>query len=395
MKRTAKLTDKMVAKLLPDGKSELIVWDTELKGFGIRLRDTGAKTWFFKKGDKAKWSLGDATSRPISEAKAEAFYISSEIAAGRTPPKKARSSKPRVAELMEAYMKDHVAARCDEKTAYDYRQLLDNHVFPALGSKLVDEVVPRDIDLLLAAMKDTPSAANKTIALIKAAFAKGMRWGIRTPALGNPCTGAQMFETKGREEYLEAWEFQILLEEMDKITTEPNRYPAGQCLRLLATTGCRRDEIRALLWPWIDWDRSKIAWPDTKTGAGHLHLNTAAVSILRQVQAHYADDPKEHVFRGLDGDIELPQATLYRAWRVVKARAVARGVDKARLDRLRPHDLRHSFASLGLSHGLTLEDVGRLLRHRDTRSTKRYARHLPSREIALAAQATDFLPIGQ
>lgn len=295
--------------------------------------------------------------------------------------------------MLETYMKDHVEPRCGVTTRADYRRLIDKHLGPTLGAKLVDEVVPRDIDQLLAGMKDTPFAANKSVALLKAAMSKAMRWGIRSPALGNPCTGALMYEVRGREEYLEAWELQILMQEMTRIVSERNRYYAGTCLLLLSLTGCRRDELRALEWAWIDWDRGKIAWPDTKTGAGHLHLNPAALKVLEQARARNGTEKQPHVFQGLDPSIPLPQATLYRAWGLVKKRATERGVDSARLERLRPHDLRHSFATLGLSHGLTLEDVGRLLRHRDTRSTKRYARHLPSREITLAAKATEFLPV--
>lgn len=39
----------------------------------------------------------------------------------------------------------------------------------------------------------------------------------------------------------------------------------------------------------------------------------------------------------------------------------------------RPHDLRHSFASLGLSAGHGLDVLGQLLGHTSTQSTRRYA----------------------
>jgi integrase len=392
MAKRVKLTDKMVKAAVSDGKSEVCIWDEEVKGFALRIRETGGKSWFLKRGE-GRWSLGDANDRKVSDARAEAMAIVAEIAAGRVPGKKPKPQKPRVNDMMRVYMDEHAIGRCSESTQADYQRIIDLHINPVIGTKLVDNVVPRDIDAILLAMKDTPSAANKTISLLKASFAKAMRWGLRSSALGNPCKGAQMHDMNGREEYLEEWELRILLESMDEVAQRTNRWHACQCLKTLAMTGCRRDEIRDLKWSWVDWDRNRINWPTTKTGEGHLTLNVAAISVLRGVQSHDEAHPTKHVFRGEDRKLTLPKSTLYRAWAEVKALAAARGVDPARMKRLRPHDLRHSFATLGLSHGLSLEDVGKLLRHRDTRSTKRYARHLPSAEIALAERSVQFLPV--
>lgn len=55
------------------------------------------------------------------------------------------------------------------------------------------------------------------------------------------------------------------------------------------------------------------------------------------------------------------------------------GVAADRIASMRPHDLRHSFATLALSSGLPISDVGRLLRHRNGKSTARYAKHLTFR----------------
>lgn len=51
------------------------------------------------------------------------------------------------------------------------------------------------------------------------------------------------------------------------------------------------------------------------------------------------------------------------------------------------HDLRHSFASAALSAGLTLAQIGELLGHKSTQTTKRYA-HLVEEAATAAATAT-------
>lgn len=390
--RKLKLTDKVATATAAPDSGELIIWDTDAKGFGVRIRATGGRSWFFKRGDY-RLALGSVDARKCATARAEAQHMIAELAAGRKPGRKARTAKPTVASLMETYMTDHVSTRRSASTVRDYQRVIDNHIIPRLGTKAVDDVEARDVDRLLADMRDKPAAANKTAALLKAAMQRGMRWGIRTPALGNPCNGAEFHDSSSHEEYLEQWELRILMDAMDELSVRKNRWYAGQALKLLSVSGCRRDEIRSLRWSWIDWDRGRIDWPSTKTGAGHLIINRAAVAILKGIMDRDDGRLKEHVFCGLDRSLELPKATLYRMWSEVKDLAASRGVDAKRLARLRPHDLRHSFATLGLSHGLSLEDVGKLLRHRDSRSTKRYARHLPSRELTLAAQAVEFLPV--
>ena len=44
-----KLTQKAIAALvLPEGKTDHIEWDSDLPGFGIRIRAGGARTWIYQ-----------------------------------------------------------------------------------------------------------------------------------------------------------------------------------------------------------------------------------------------------------------------------------------------------------------------------------------------------------
>jgi len=55
------------------------------------------------------------------------------------------------------------------------------------------------------------------------------------------------------------------------------------------------------------------------------------------------------------------------------------------------HDLRHSFASAGISAGLTLPQIGELLGHSDTRTTSRYAHLMDDMAASAANKAAEFL----
>ena len=67
---------------------------------------------------------------------------------------------------------------------------------------------------------------------------------------------------------------------------------------------------------------------------------------------------------------------LNAAWQVVR--------EKAELEDVRVHDLRHSFASRALALGYDLTMIGRLLGHRQHQTTARYA-HLARHSVKTVA----------
>ena len=75
---------------------------------------------------------------------------------------------------------------------------------------------------------------------------------------------------------------------------------------------------------------------------------------------------KEKTLKRIRGDCEgAPLMNLQKPWRRIRKRA---GLDDVRL-----HDLRHSFASVAVSGGLSLPMIGRLLGHYNVATTHRYA----------------------
>jgi len=61
--------------------------------------------------------------------------------------------------------------------------------------------------------------------------------------------------------------------------------------------------------------------------------------------------------------------------------------ERLRLNDLRIHDLRHSFASIAVSGGDSLYLVGKVLGHRQSRTTERYA-HLKDDPLRAVADRT-------
>jgi site-specific recombinase XerD len=78
---------------------------------------------------------------------------------------------------------------------------------------------------------------------------------------------------------------------------------------------------------------------------------------------------------GESGHLEEPKM----AWANILKRAGLTGV--------RIHDLRHTFASMAVSHGVALAAVGAILGHKDSRTTDRYA-HLSTEAKKISMDTT-------
>jgi integrase len=146
-------------------------------------------------------------------------------------------------------------------------------------------------------------------------------------------------------------------------------------MRLLLLTGCRLREILHLCWDEVDFERGLLLLPDSKTGRKTVILNAPALALL-------SDAPRLGVYV-IAGDKagakdEKPRSDLKKPWAAVTKRA--------KLDNLRIHDLRHSFASFGAGGGMGLPIIGKLLGHTQAATTARYA-HLDADPLRRASNA--------
>lgn len=390
-----KMTERLLTTLKPV-TAETCLWDSEVPGLGLRMRPSGARTWVFKRG--RRWTLGVAGSISLGDARRLAQKAAVDLAEGREPTvgvtaeRVARTAAMTVDDLLDRYLADHASSRCTASTKALYERVARLHVRPRIGKLRLDRIGHGEVDRMVAELSATPPTANLAFDLVRAAFAKGLRWKIRPRELGNPCEGGERYDVAGREHHLNAAELSGLLTVLGGMLSVPEDRVPALVLLALAATGCRRDEVRTLRWEWIDWQENRIRWPTTKTGAGELVLSAEAVMLLSAVHRD-AGQPRTGVaFPGPKEDRPVGRDAVYRRWDAAKVAAVAAGLDADRILPTRPHDLRHSFASLALSSGMSLDDVRRLLRHKDRRSTERYAKWLPAAERELAQRVGRIVP---
>ncbi len=138
---------------------------------------------------------------------------------------------------------------------------------------------------------------------------------------------------------------------------------AAAAIKLLLLTGARVNEVLQARWDWVDWGRRCIILPDSKTGPKPLFLSNPALVVLRDLSARPEAATSAYIIKGrLRGK---PLVNLAKPWKGL-CRA-------AELDGVRIHDLRHTAASVGVGHGLSLPIIGRLLGHSQPQTTYRYA----------------------
>jgi integrase len=369
-----RITKRTVDALHSTGTDQFL-WDSDLKGFGLKVTAAGNKAYIlqYRRGGRGsptkRVTIGRHGALTPEQARKEAARLSGAIANGGDPAalRAAEKSAPTVRALAARFVTEHVETKTKPRTAAEYRRLLQNVVLPALGSKRVRDVTRADISRLHHKHRATPYAANRTVAVLSKLFTLAEKWGERADG-SNPCRHVEKYAEHRRERMLSAQEFGRLADALRGSDRSPYVIAA---IKLLVFTGARMSEILGLKWEWIDFERCEARLPDSKTGAKTLHFPAPALAVL-------ADLPRvegnPHVIVGQVCGAHL--VNLEKPWRAIRRAA---GLSDVRL-----HDLRHAFASVAASSGMGLPIIGKMLGHTQAATTHRYA-HLASDPVKAAA----------
>lgn len=358
-----------------------ILWDSDLKGFGVRVEASGTKSFLVRyrhQGRRRFLSLGRFGEITPEQARLLAQKALSRVRDGIDPADQRSQDREAITvrSLVEQFLDDHVDKKRKPKTVIEYRSVLERYLLPKFGSRKAQEMLRADLAKLHLSMKETPYQANRLIATVASMYSYGEKHGL-TPENFNPAKRIDRFGETRRERFLSSEELGRLghaLRELD----ESGRYgTAISALKFLLLTGARLREALNLKWSYVDLERGILLLPDSKTGKKTVTLNAPSMEILVNLKAKADRESfNDYVFYGARPDV--PRSDLKKPWAAVTKLAV--------LEELRIHDLRHSFASVGAGAGLGLPIVGKLLGHTQAATTQRYA-HLDLDPLRRAADA--------
>ena len=367
-----RITKRTVDAIKPHDR-ERVVWDDDLKGFGVRVHPSGRKVYIVKtryQGRIIKMTIGPHDAVSATYARVRAAEIITDARAGKNP-KGRRSSAPTMRALGERFLKEYVPNHCKPSTAAEYRRSVEHFINPRIGKLRVPDVQRSNIAALHLDLRETPYQANRTLGVLSKMFNLAELWELR-PDGTNPCRHVKRFKEDKRERFLSDAEYRRLGSTLREIEQDGSETASAiAAIRLLMLTGCRLSEIQKLRWEYVDLETGELRLPDSKTGAKLVHLGEPAIAVLRDIQRQ-DDNPWVIAGRKEGGHL----TDLQHPWRRIRTRA---GLDDVRI-----HDLRHSFASGGLLVGEGLPMIGKLLGHTQVQTTARYA-HLANDPVKSAA----------
>jgi integrase len=415
-----KLTKTTVDGLKPSSKTAF-AWDSELRGFGLKVMPSGAKSYVLQyrlggRGSPARryhigqhgkdgWTPDKARTRAeelkraVKEGK-DPQRLKREDAAAVTLRQFAEDAGDKQAKRPPGYLA-YAGERKKPRSVTEDSRNLKRHILPVLGDRKLHSISAHDIEKFHASMSATPTTANRCLSLLSNMFTVARKQGLVSFAV-NPCRDVEKFPETKRKRFLSQVELQRLgtaLTETEAATERhetalaawrrkgkkgpPPKVPeegepasATTAIRLLMLTGCRLSEILTLQWQHVDISERRLRLPESKTGAKIVPLGRAAIEILDNMPKA-KESANLYVFPGFRRGTHF--SGIQRVFQRIRKRA--------RLHDVRLHDLRHSFASVAVAGGASLYMTGQLLGHAQATTTQRYA-HVPADPLLEAADKT-------
>jgi integrase len=372
-----KLNKRAIDRATYQGPGADYRWDTSMPAFGLRVYPSGQKSFVITyrcNGRQRFLTLARYGNKTLDEAQTLAHKALGRARDGEDPAADRLGERraPTMTDLRDRFIEEYATKKMKPSSLTKTRRLWKTQILPRLGARKVAHIARADIAEFHDAMAGTPTQANHTRGILNTAFNLAEVWGWR-PEGTNPCRHVKKYKLEARERFLSETELGRLA---DALTQAEQEHPGWTrpvaAVRLLILTGCRKGEILKLKWDEVEFDTRCLRLGDSKTGPKMVYLNTAALEVLAGIER-----VKEHpyVFPGLKPG--TPLTRVLDLWDWIR--------DRANLPGVRVHDLRHTFASVGVGAGLNLPVLGRLLGHSRTATTDRYA-HLADDPVRKAAE---------
>jgi integrase len=367
------ITQKSIPKLPQPTKpgAHKLYFDSESRGLAIRVTANDARSFVLTyrvRRTERRYTIGRCDEMTLVEARTEAEELRREIRDGRDPLDKRENDRqaPTMADLCADYFTHYADKFKREASLRNDHVMADSIIVPKLGKLRVSEVTHRDIGSLHDSLKKHPYRANRVMALLSKMFSLATLWHQDNPVwrADNPAKGVKKFHEEKRERWLDDDELARLAAALDK---HPDQ-SACDAVRLILLTGSRKGEVLGAEWSQFDlaagvWTKPSAHTTQKKTE--HVPLSKEALAVLTRLKRE-SDSESRFVFPGRIAGKHLENVK--SQWKELCKAAKLEHELGTRL-----HDLRHTFASHLVSHGVPLAVVGGLIGHTQPQTTMRYA----------------------
>ncbi len=411
-----KITKRVVDALITPEKRRL-VWDSEIKGFGIVLRATGTHSYVFnyrdRHGNLRNITIGKVGSMTPDEARRHAEKHRRDVSAGRSPlaEKQAARAAMSVGELIDAYLGSNRFKGKAQSTQDVDRGRIERHLRPLLGGYVLEALTPDDIERAHAKIVAGKTAVNKpsgkkrgriivkggegTARMAVRLLRSILSWGKKAHILPDNVSvdlaastdigrdGHRDLILDDHEAYARLWRVLDKLTDPSAMGSDDKllRTEVADAIRVIALTGARKGEVLSLRWRHVDFEAGTLTLPPEahktgkKTGKARvIGLPALAQEIIARQPSGNSDDL---VFRPARGGGRMD---LTRPWNIVrKAAELPAGIGL--------HGLRHSLASHMAMDGAEAAEIMVALGHRNLTTSQKYVHWARDKRKKLAEKA--------
>ena len=280
-----------------------------------------------------------------------------------------------VGQWLELWLEDYAKLKVRPSTYQTYQGFIKHHVTPNIGSIPLLKLTTMDLQKMYKKLlesgrvdrteaKDKPKGlSTKTVRNIHQMVSSALRFAMEQKLIPeNPATRCALPKVERKEMKT------LPVEQLNAFFDEAKRTGVFELYYIDLLTGLRRGELLGLKWDDIDFKNGILhvrrqvmrqegkmveAPLKTKNSYRSIAIPADAVEVLK-MQRDKIGSGSEYVFPSPTGGPMSSDSVLHMLQRVLK---------RAGLERIRFHDLRHTFATLALQNGVDVKTVSGMLGH--------------------------------
>ncbi len=343
--------------------SECIIWDSEEPGLGRRIRQGRRPVWVLQLklgGKTVRRTLGRVSELDQKAARLEARERRRQL---EDQPASTQAVAPTFDRFAKQFLTD-CAGRWKPQTKVAHTCAIEGVLHEAFGRKRIDAICRADV---VCWFQSPQVNDHRALSVMSSIMRHAETLGLRAEDT-NPCQGLRRKKSDFDANCPQPDDYHRIGRALDQaVAAEPI---LTAIVRFIALTGARRGEALYLRWSHIEGSRAIL--PDSKHGPKTIWLALPVRNLLAGIAK---SEESAYVFAGPSR--RALEVRLDKFWRRLR-RSI--GLDKVRI-----HDLRHGFATVGVNHGEDIQTISGLLGHRDFSTTLAYA-HLADRPTLAAAR---------
>ena len=406
----ARLTKRKIDTSVSASDKEIRLWDDDPRGLGVRIKPSGAKTFFVQyrspvTDKKVRHTIGQYGRLTLEEARTEARKVLGVVARERDPAREkrlarhhARINAKTMAEFCGLYLRDAKAGLVTYRgrpkkpsTLSIDEGRINRHIVPLMGDMLVGDVTSNDVETFMhsvrlgetavtvktgphgiARVRGGEGTARRTVGLLGSIFTYAVRKGVRPD---NPCRGVERSPDARHERRLSPGEYRRLGEAVEELRSKGGNPVPLDAIWLIALTGARKGEIISLTWSSVNFEGRALHLEDTKTGRQTRSIGRAALDFLADLEKSGT-----FVFPAVRGE----------GWYGGLQKVFEKVRGSTDLADITLNTLRHGFASVAGELDYSDVTIGAMLGHRSNTITGRYT-HIVDPAVAAAADRVSAL----